>query len=67
MNQPIDPSKQQAIQFSTQLGALAAEHSAPSIQVPTRLSTILEHLRQRDRAQESVEHKIRAHHFIMAD
>jgi hypothetical protein len=67
MNQPLELPNQEAIRFATQFGALAAEHSTTSIHVPTRLSTILEHLRRLDRAREQVKHKIRATHFIMGD
>ena len=67
MNQPIDVPNQNAIQFSTQLGALAAERPAAQPALSGRLSAILEHLRQKERAREQLNHKIRATHFIMAD
>jgi hypothetical protein len=68
MNQPIiDPNRQHSLNFSAHLGALAAENATSPLPVPTRLSAILEHLRQRDRAREHVEHKLKANHFIMVD
>ena len=68
MIQPInDPTQQQSLNLSTRLGTLAAENATSPLPVPTRLSTILEHLRQRDRAREHVEHKMKANQFIMAD
>jgi hypothetical protein len=68
MNQPItNPNRQHTLNFSAHLGALAAENATSPLPVPTRLSTILEHLRQRGRAREHVEHKLKANQFIMTD
>jgi hypothetical protein len=67
MNQPINDPNRQALNFSARLGTLAAENATSPLRVPTRLSAVLEHLRQRERAREHVEHKLKANHFIMAD
>jgi hypothetical protein len=72
-----DLARQQARAWSEQLGALAASSpatrpgaaftqlgAAPSA-LPTWLSAILSHLRQRRQRQEHVADKLRAQEFIM--
>jgi hypothetical protein len=71
MTQPIDnnPGNQQAREWSAQLGAMAAQAPMNPLGLPTHLAALIEHVRQRhrQRIREDVEHKVRAHHFIMAD
>ena len=63
MNPLIDnPAQQNARQWSTRLGILAAQNAAPADQ-PTRLSAILQSLRRRQDTKET----LRANHFILGD
>jgi hypothetical protein len=67
--QPAQPSistNQQAQLLSSRLGELAANlHARP--QQPSRLATILGHLKQRRSRQEEAIDKLKAEHFIMTD
>ena len=66
MNPLIDNPgiRQQAREWSSQLGALAAEKAiAPAF--PTRLTTILAHLRQRNQRRQQARDQLRANEFII--
>jgi len=72
-----DMARQQARSWSEQIGNLAAELPAtrpeaaftqlgtPPAALPTRLSWILNHLRQRHQRREHAADKLRANEFIM--
>jgi hypothetical protein len=62
-----DPAKQQARAWSERLDTLAAENATAPVAGPTRLSTILQHLRQRNRPRQQIKDDLNAQHFIMAD
>jgi hypothetical protein len=74
-----DPALEDARTWSGRLGHLAAASpatrpeaaftqldSAPPAALPTRLSAILNHLRQRHQRQEHAADKLRAQEFVMA-
>jgi hypothetical protein len=74
-----DVARQQARSWSGRLGSLAAELPAvspeaaftqldtPRSALPTRLSWILNHFRQRHQRRQEAADKLRANHFIMGD
>jgi hypothetical protein len=77
MNMPNDnePIRQQARSWSQRLGTLAAASSAikpgaalnqldATTSLPTRLSSILDHLRQRAQRREHAADKLRAQEFM---
>ena len=72
MNPIIDNPAQQAINWSSRMGALAAERSKGQLgftqngqgaALPARLTAILDSLRRRHESTET----LKANHFILAD
>ena len=62
-----DPTLQQAQLWSSSLGELAgslAPPLPPSVPPPSRLAAALAHLRQRSRARQEAEHKLRVNEFM---
>ena len=65
MKTPIEneATKAQAREWAANLGTLAAGHASSQRAIPMRRSTILDHLRRG--RKEQIDHKIKAHMFIM--
>ena len=61
-----NPPQQDPPTLGTRLGSLAAQN-ATSFAVPSRLSTILQHLRDRAQVRERADAQFRAALFILAD
>ena len=60
-----DNSAQHAKNWSSQLGALAAEKAGTPAGVPTRFAAILDYFRRRKQTRQDVQDKFRATQFIM--
>jgi hypothetical protein len=59
-----DPVRQQARNFSAQLGELSATRPQEELQPAMRLSEVLAQLLQRAKVQRHAEHKLKASEFM---